>query len=199
MNFTNKFQQQFSFLQPEDFEAFFRITTKLKFRKGERIIERGDTRKKVFVILKGIVRGFIYNYKRRELTTFLHQENEPFMAYEPVVQNKPTNHIFECLEPTEVLSFDYEELITLTEKNANIKKVKDAIITNSLIFALQRNEQFIQESPEKRYLSFIEHHSDLMQRVSQKHIASYLGITAVSFSRVKNRIYMQQDTVSDSQ
>jgi len=180
-------------LKSEDFEDFLKITSKVKFKKGEKIFKSGDTKKRVYMILKGIVRGFIIDYQGRELTTFLHQESEAFMAYEPLVLNKPTNHTFECLAPTEILSFEFQDLEDLLEKNSRVKKVKDTIIMDNLLLAIQRNESFIRESPEKRYLSFMKNHSDLLQRVSQKHIASYLGITAVSFSRLKKRIYLQQE------
>lgn len=196
MNFKAKFQSRYSFLKPEDFQDFFKITAKLKFKKGDKIFKSGDTKKKVYVILKGIVRGYIINYQGRELTTFLYQENEVFTAYEPLILNKPTNHTFECLATTEVLCFDFADLEALTEINDSIKKVKDGIIMDNLLVALQRNESFIRESPEKRYLSFMKNHGELLQRVSQKHIASYLGITAVSFSRLKKRIYMQQENVT---
>lgn len=196
MNFKTKFQDRYSFLKPEDFQDFFKITTKLKFKKGDKIFKSGDTKKKVYMILKGIVRGYIINYQGRELTTFLYQENEAFMAYEPLILNKPTNHTFECLAATEVLSFDFADLEALVKINDNVKKVKDSIIMDNLLFAIQRNESFIRESPEKRYLSFMKNHGELLQRVSQKHIASYLGITAVSFSRLKKRIYMQQENVT---
>ena len=105
----------------------------------------------------------------------------------------PTNHTFECLAPTEVLCCNFHDLEEIMRSNTRIKKVKDAIIMDGLLLAIQRNERFVRESPEKRYLSFMETRGELLQRVSQKHIASYLGITAVSFSRLKKRIYMQQD------
>lgn len=196
MNFKTKFQNRYPFLKSEDFDAFLKITTAIKYKKGDKIIKSGDTKKKVYMILKGIVRGFIMNYQGRELTTFLYQENEAFMPYEPIILNKPTNHTFECLASTEVLSFEFKDLEELVQANSRVKKVKDTIIMDNLLLAIQRNESFIRESPEKRYLIFMENSGDLLQRVSQKHIASYLGITAVSFSRLKKRIYMQQDNMN---
>lgn len=193
MNFINQFQSRFPFLLPNDFDTFLSITHHTKLKKGEKIVDFGDKKKKIIILLKGIVRGFIINYQGRELTTFLFQENAAFAAYEPLILERPTHHAFECLEATEVLLFEYKDLEALTDANARIKKVMDIIIMDSLSIALQRNESFIKESPEKRYLQFMKNHSDLLRRVSQKHIASYLGITAVSFSRLKKRVYMQQE------
>lgn len=193
MNFINQFQSRFPFLIPSDFDTFLSITHRTKFKKGEKIIDFGDKKKKIIILLKGIVRGFIINYQGRELTTFLFQENTAFAAYEPLILEKPTHHAFECLENSEALLLEYKDLETLTSVNTRIKKVMDTIIMDSLSIALQRNESFIKESPEKRYLQFMENNSALLRRVSQKHIASYLGITAVSFSRLKKRVYMQQE------
>ncbi len=193
MNFINQFQSRYPFLLSSDFDSFLSITHHAKFKKGEKVIDFGEKKKKIIILLKGIVRGFIINYQGRELTTFLFQENAAFAAYEPLILEKPTNHAFECLENSEALVFEYKDLEKLANLNDRIKKVLDAIIMDSLSIAIQRNESFIKESPEKRYLSFMKKHDDLLRRVSQKHIASYLGITAVSFSRLKKRIYMQQE------
>lgn len=193
MNFIDQFQSRYPFLLPNDFDTFLSITHQTKFKKGEKIIDFGEKKKKIIILLKGMVRGFIINYQGRELTTFLFQESTAFAAYEPLILGKPTHHAFECLEHSEALVLEYKDLETLTNTNTRIKKVMDSIIMDSLSIAIQRNESFIRESPEKRYLSFMKNHDDLLQRVSQKHIASYLGITAVSFSRLKKRIYMQQE------
>ena len=188
MDFINQFQSRYPFLLSSDFDAFLSITHRSKFKKGEKIIDFGEKKKKIVILLKGIVRGFIINYQGRELTTFLFQENMAFAAYEPLILNNPSNHAFECLEHSEALSLEHRDLELLTQSNSRIKKVMDSIIMDSLSTALQRNESFIKESPEQRFLSFMEKQPDLLKRVYQKHIASYLGITAVSFSRLKKRV-----------
>ena len=190
MNFINQFQTRFPFLLSSDFDAFLSITHRSKYKKGEKIIDFGEKKKKIVLLLKGLVRGFIINYQGRELTTFLFRENMAFAAYEPLILNNPTNHAFECLENSVALSLEYRDLEVLIKSNHRIKKVMDAIIMDSLSTAIQRNESFIKESPEQRFLSFIKKHPDLLKRVYQKHIASYLGITAVSFSRLKKRVDM---------
>jgi CRP-like cAMP-binding protein len=191
MNFIKHFEERFPLLIDKDFEEFFKISTTQTYKKGERIISIGDTDKTVFIPIKGIVRGFLINYKGKELTTFLIPEFQPFAAYEPIILDKPTKHAFECLEPTEVILFDYLKLEQLAFRNDRIMKVKDVVLEELIALLIKRNENFVVNSPEKRYLDFIEKSSDLLQRVSQKHIASYLGITAVSFSRLKKRIYKQ--------
>lgn len=191
MEFIDNFKNRFPFLLPEDFEAFFAISTPIELKKGQKVIGIGEIKKKVCITLKGIVRGFLINYQGRELTTFILPENHAFAAYEPLILNKPSRQIFETLAPSKLLTFDYNDLEELTKKNNRIKRVKDQIIMETLLMTIKRNESFIMESPEQRYLSFIRDHQDLLQRVSQKHIASFLGITAVSFSRMKKRIYKQ--------
>lgn len=191
MEFIKYFKNRFPYLLPEDFEAFFNITSPVNLKKGQKVIGIGEVKKKVCITLKGIVRGFLINYQGRELTTFLLPEFHAFAAYEPLILNEPSRQIFEALAPTELLTFDYNDLEKLTNQNDRIKKVKDAIIMEILLLTIRRNESFIMESPEQRYLSFIKNHRELLQRVSQKHIASFLGITAVSYSRLKKRIHQQ--------
>lgn len=193
MDFSNHFQEKFSFLLPKDVKDFLAISKEYQFKKGDKIIDFGEKKKKVIIILKGIVRGYIVNYQDKELTTFIYQEFAAFAAYEPFLLSKPSNHAFECLEPTKVLMIDNEDLEKLISSNHRIKKVKEKIIIEGLLLSFKRNESFIKLSPEKRYKDFMKKKSGLLQRVSQKHLASYLGITAVSFSRLKKRIYDQYE------
>lgn len=193
MDFSKHFKDRFPSLLPEDLKDFMAISSEYQFKKGEKVINFGEENKKVVLILEGIVRGYIINYQGKELTTFIYQEFAAFAAYEPFLLSKPSNHAFECLEPTKVLMIDNKDLERLISTNNRIKEVKEKIIIEGLLLSFKRNESFIKLSPEKRYLNFMKKKSELLQRVSQKHLASYLGITAVSFSRLKKRIYEQHD------
>ena len=193
MDFSNHFQNKYPFLLDEDIKELIAISNEFNFKKGEKVIDFGEKRKKVVLILKGIVRGYIINYKGKELTTFIYQEYAAFGSYEPFLLSKPSNHAFECLEPTKVLIIDNEDLEKVISTNKRIKKAKEKIIIEGMILSFKRNESFIKLSPEKRYINFMKKKSGLLQRVSQKDLASYLGITAVSFSRLKKRIYEQHD------
>lgn len=193
MDFSNHLKNKFSFVSQEDLKQLMTISQEYQFKKGDKIIDFGEKKKKVIIILEGIVRGYIVNYQGKELTTFIYQENAAFAAYEPFLLSKPSNHAFECLEPTKVLIIDHKDLDYLISKNTHLKQIKDKIIIEGLLLSFKRNESFIKLSPEKRYKNFINKQSGLLQRVPQKHLASYLGITAVSFSRLKKRIYKQHE------
>lgn len=196
MDFSHHLKNKFPFLLQEDLTQIMTVSKEYQFKKGEKIIDFGEEEKKVVIILKGIVRGYIINYQQKELTTFIYQEYAAFAAYEPFLLSKPSNHAFECLEPTKVLLLDSDDLESLTSTNKRLKKVKEKIIIEGLLLSFKRNESFIKLSPERRYINFMKKKSGLLQRVSQKHLASYLGITAVSFSRLKKRIYEQHEVQS---
>ncbi len=193
MDFNNHLKNKFSFVSQEDFKQLMTISHEYQFKKGDKIIDFGEKKKKVIIILEGIVRGFIVNYQGKELTTFIYQEFAAFAAYEPFLLSKPSNHAFECLEPTKVLIIDNKDLENLISTNNHFKQLKDKIIIEGLLLSFKRNESFIKLSPENRYKDFMKKKNGLLQRVSQKHLASYLGITAVSFSRLKKRIYEQHE------
>jgi len=193
MDFSNHFKDKFPSLLPTDLKELMAISSEHHFKKGDKVIDFGDKKKKVILILEGIIRGYIINYQEKELTTFIYQEFAAFAAYEPFLLSKPSNHAFECLEATRVLMIDNKDLERLINTNSRLKEIKDKIIIEGLLLSFKRNESFIKLSPEKRYIDFMKKKSGLLQRVSQKHLASYLGITAVSFSRLKKRIYEQHD------
>jgi len=191
MDFSNHFKKRFSFASDEDFKQLMSISHEYQFKKGDKVIDFGEKKKKVVIILKGIVRGFIVNYQGKELTTFIYQEFAAFAAYEPFLLSKPSNHAFECLEPTKVLIVDNKDLENLITTNTNFKQVKDKIIIEGLLLSFKRNESFIKLSPENRYKDFMKKQNGLLQRVSQKHIASYLGITPQSLSRIRKKFLLK--------
>ena len=140
MNFFNHFKNRYPFLEEKDFELFYSITSRNQYKKGEKIIDYGEKKKKVAIVIKGIVRGFLINYQGKEITTFLFPEYAAFAAYEPLVLNQPTKQVFECLENTEAFVFDFNDLEVIAKKNPSIKDIKDAIIMDSMVLAFRRNE-----------------------------------------------------------
>ena len=199
MSFNEYFKNRYPYLQPSDFEDFSVIANSKRLKRGEKLIDLGERKKEVMFVVKGIIRGYLINYNGKEITTAILQEYHAFGAYEPLILDQPTNHVYECLEDTELVVVKFSDLEELTRKNERIKKVIDTIVFDILVTTIRRTESFIIHSPESRYKNFVEENGDLLQRVSQKHIASYLGITPVSFSRLKKRIYEAQEEDEDSE
>lgn len=166
------------------------------YAQGAYLIEEGQLKKEIFLIRKGLVRGFKINEKGDEITTMLRWEHQPFTCPHLTLHNEPAQHYFEALEPTNVFSIDHDKYHSILDSSpklaANNKYFYESVIKQ----ALQRIDNFVMLSPEERYLDFIGSKPDIANRVPDKYIAHVLGITPVSLSRIRKRIAARKNRKS---
>jgi len=148
----------------------------------------GETENEVYFILKGILRLFCHNPKGEEVTIFLFKENYFASSYHSFITQTPSSQALETLEDSTLLRInknDLDELYHLVPKMNLITRMiaEQRFINSQLIFTSQ-----IMYTPEERYLHFTKTHGDLLLRVPHHIIASFLGITPVSMSRIRNRL-----------
>lgn len=175
-------------LTMSDVQVILKSSKTQTFATDEFLITEGQTRKEVFWVRKGLVRGFRVNDKWEEITTMLRWENQPVVSPNVILFDQPSQQYFQALEPTEVLRFDYDKIQSIIDGNPKLEANRTFILRNILKEALQRIDSFVLQSPEERYLDFIRTKPDIMNRVPNKYIANVLGITPVSLSRIRKRI-----------
>ena len=158
------------------------------YTQGEYLITEGQLKKDVFLIKKGLVRGFKINDKGEEITTMLRWEHQPFSCPNLTLFNEPAQHYFEALEPTIAFSFDHDKIHDILDNNPKLGTNSKHFYQSIIKEALQRIDGFVMLSPEERYLDFIDSNPNIANRVPDKYIAHVLGITPVSLSRIRKRI-----------
>ncbi len=161
------------------------------FKPGDRIIEAGETTYMGYVILKGLLRNFHVLADESERSVLFRKEGEFVVSYASLFSHEPSTENTEALEETTALEFDMLEVRALTEHNLAFVHSYSKVLEQSLIETIRRIDEFTLKTPEERYISFISRHPDLKDRVQQKHLASYLGITPISLSRIKSRLRKQ--------
>ncbi len=161
------------------------------FKPGDRIIEAGETTYKGYVILKGLIRNFHVLPDESERSVLFRQEGEFVTSYASLFSNEPSTENTEALEETSTFEFDMLEIRALTENNLAFIRSYTKVLEQSLVETIRRIDEFTLKTPEERYQTFISRHPDLKDRVQQKYLASYLGITPISLSRIKSRLRKQ--------
>lgn len=158
-----------------------------EFKKGHLLLEEGQICKSCFFIIDGCVRSFQLK-NGEERTTQFFVEGEPVASLLSYLNKTPANHYFECVEDTTlaVLSYHQEqELYSLYPKF-------EALCRNSIEqeFGKQQEilQNFLTKNPEERYLMLQETRPDLLQRVPQYHLATFLGVQPESLSRIRKRL-----------
>lgn len=160
-----------------------------KVPKKCKLTKKGEIATELFFINKGLVRLY-YEKGKEEITGFIFKEHLFASSYDSFLRKVPSLQTLETLQACELLVITYQKLeelyVTLPKINVLTRKVAEQRFINGQ----QILSSFLLESPEERYRRFEVQHKDLLQRVPQNMIASFLGITPVSLSRIRKR--MQQ-------
>lgn len=186
------FTTNFPSLTDEDVLEVLAISKLEHFPKGYEVIPAGECRKIIAFILNGIVRAYYINENGQEMTPFFWAEDQIFASWEAIYLDMPSQLYFETLEPCTLLITDFVKFKSLVVKNNRIMRayleMMEVILTNTLI----HQQSFKNEKPETRYQQFFGEMPEVANRISQKYIASFLGITPISLSRMKKRMTSEE-------
>ncbi len=177
----------FPFLTESDIQQLLTIAEYRCYQNKEKIIRSGENARRTFFTLKGMVRGYFINKKGEEKNIFLRPERTLTGAPESLFQNKPTKYTFEAILETHLLIYDLNDFIKLAAQNPHINTLYIKGLEENIQTLIGRVEMMIDKSPEERYEELLKRSPQFFQTAFNKHIANYLGITAVSLSRIIRR------------
>jgi len=188
---TDKLQFFASILQDVSADDIARLFEKATFRKlgaGEVYIDRYVENKKLAYIREGIIRVYTFKENGDEATLMLRWEDQFIGSHDGILLNRPSNFIYQALEETDILEIDYCSVEQIMAQNPKYEPIRNHVLMSMLGASLQIMEDFILLNPEERYRKLIAEKLDIVNRVPDKYIASMLGITPVSLSRIRKRI-----------
>ncbi len=163
-----------------------KFETKIIKRKTN-LLAAGKIAKEIYFITKGCLRLY-YEKDGVDISAYFYTEGMFAGAYDSFISKQPSRHYIETLENSELLSVNFTNFTKLFDEfpkmNEFVRKIlEDRFISLHKLFTSQ-----ILDSPQERYLSLFKNNPDLINRVPQHQIATFLGITPVSLSRIRNRI-----------
>jgi CRP-like cAMP-binding protein len=174
-------------LDEEEKNALLSLNLFHFFKKGDILLREGQMTDKSFFVLRGCIRVY-YVIDGEEKTTAFYTELEGLNPH-CIITKKPSEYYVSCLEDSLLVIADEQMGREMNQKfpkfETMCKMVSEELLTKQQIDF----DEFKTSSPERRYLNLVEKRPDLIQRVPQHQLASYLGITPQSFSRMRARIY----------
>ena len=155
-------------------------------KKGQVLLKEGDFSTQGYFVLKGCVRSY-YIIDGEEKTTAFHTEMEG-VSPQCTTDHKPSKYYISCVEDSILLISNAEMEAEMFQKFPKFESLC-RILSENIVTKQQIDlDTFKISSPEERYLNLIDKRPDLIQRVPQHQIASFLGIKPQSLSRIKTRI-----------
>lgn len=171
----------------EIWESFATFLKRNSYKKNDIIKDVNKKEENLSVIVKGSAGVFLWK-ENSTICLDLCYENEFFGDYMSFLTQKPTELFTQAIEPTEILSISFLDLNELY--NSSTIGINIGRIASESLFIHKQTQQIdlLMLTAEKRYLKLLERQPEIVQRTPQKYIASYLGVTPESFSRIRKKI-----------
>lgn len=177
-----------TFLLPEASKALLEARfTETSFPKGHTLMRPNTVERMVYFIKTGSARAYS-DLGEAETTFWFGIEGAPLLSMRSYVYGQPGYEYVELLERSELYSIDTGELKTLFSTDLGIANWGRIFAEHELVKTEERliSRQF--KAAEDRYLELLQHYPEFILRVPLRHIASYLGITPISLSRIRRRV-----------
>ena len=171
----------------EEKEAFVSILKIKRVKKKEFIIHEGQICNEIFFINSGCLRMF-YNINGEERILDFLIENRWYTDYISFLQEVPTGVNVQALLPSEVVCFNKTDLYQLHDRYHKIERLGRIMAESQFIQLKSFYKMMTNESPEERYINLIKNKPGLVEKVSQKYIASFLQIRPETLSRIRKKI-----------
>ncbi|MBL3657206.1 Crp/Fnr family transcriptional regulator [Fulvivirga sp. 2943] len=175
-------------LTEEDKKILKEIVQVREINKNEIFFEEGHISDEIYYVLEGCVRLF-YNVDVVDKTAFFYTEGQFICAGESYTYNIEARENYQAIEPSKILVFGKNEIEYLLNKSPKFELIARVAVENELITSQKVIASFVTKSPEERYVDLLDTHSDLFLRVPQRYIASFLGVSPETLSRIKARVY----------
>ena len=156
-----------------------------KFDKKVIILHTGEMENYINFIVSGLVRKY-YKKGTLEINTQISFEDQIIHSQESFYSRKISEYTIETIEPTVMLSITYDDLEKAYALSHKMEHMGRLIITTAMMIKDIWQTQMITLSPRERFIKFINRNPELVQRVPQKFLASFLNIQPETFSRFKH-------------
>ena len=178
--------QKFIELSDDEFSQYLLPAIKLrKFDKKELLTPAGEVENYFNFIVKGLVRKY-YQKGKEEINTQISFEGHIIHSQESFHSRTASEYFVEAIEPCTVVSITYNDLESVFASSKKMEHLGRLVITHTMMIKDRWQTQLVKMTPRERFLNFVTKNPELMQRVPQKFLASYLNIKPETFSRFKH-------------
>lgn len=182
-----QFVEKMVTLTEEEWNAFEPCLQTRTLKKGDHFLLQGEVCRHIGFVASGFMRLY-YLSNGQDITKSINFENTFCGSYASFISGEEARFNVVAMEPSTLVSFHRNDLFALYDRYPNWQKMGRMSIERTFVNIERREASLLLDSPEQRYLHILEQDPILLQRVPLKHLASYLGITPETLSRVRNKI-----------
>jgi CRP-like cAMP-binding protein len=187
MEQIRKYFNQLLPLSDEEWNAYAGCLSKRHISRNQHLLEAGKTCDFIAFIEQGSFR-FYFTQKGTEIVTAFFFTGDFLSNYRSFVTQSPSTHHIQSLSESVIWVIKREQQMILYDKYPKFERLGRVIAENLYLSVARRLDSFLYETPEERYRDLFLRGSRLLQDVPQYMLASYLGISPESLSRIRKRI-----------
>lgn len=162
------------------------------YPRGALLVRQGEAAPECYFVLSGCLRLFFADETGVEHTSDFISEGQSLVIYESYKQQRPSPYSVECLEECLLLEGDLEHEEEMNRRFPFLNGITRSAMEENMASSQEQLATFKSSPPAERYLQFLQNRPGLAARVPQHQLASYLGITPESLSRIKRRLHQQR-------
>jgi CRP-like cAMP-binding protein len=179
------FLNQYIDISIEDFAELIKWTEHRQFEKKTILTRPGEVEEHMYFITNGLIRKYFLK-GNHEIITHIVKEGSIIGSGESFLTGKPSRYFVETLEPTTAFAISRQKVEEMYGTSKKWEKLGRIMTTQYFLVQEMRLMDNIRYSTRERFVKFMKENTDLLQRVPQKYLASYLNIKPETFSRLKH-------------
>jgi len=182
------YMQQFGDFTEAEISAILNEINVLTYPAGTILLDQGDVPLQCYFVLKGCIRQFGIDEEGREITYEFYTEEQTVALFGQFNESKPSKYSWVCVEECVLVVGDLSEQQSMYDTHDGLERMTRKMMEVNMGEMQEMKSVLISDSPEERYQKLMTNRPGLLTRVPQHQLASYLGITPESLSRIKRRI-----------
>ncbi|MDA3615919.1 Crp/Fnr family transcriptional regulator [Polluticaenibacter yanchengensis] len=183
-----EFVLQFGNLNKQQIDLIVRKASVVEFRKDEYYWEAGKIVRYIGFLTDGVIRVFYYNNKGEEITRYFIDENHLILSGNMVDEIYKPSEYLSAITDCKMIIFSKQDWKEILDTVIGWDSIIQKIVTRHHSEKISRRSELISQDGTERYLDFIQKFPTLVNRVPLSFIASYLGMTQSSLSRIRKNI-----------
>ncbi|RMH50100.1 MAG: Crp/Fnr family transcriptional regulator [Bacteroidetes bacterium] len=162
-----------------------------EFAQGDHLVLAGDVLTDVFFVVEGLLRLYYTDREGREWNKTFAKEGSFTGSIASGLLGVPAPFSIQALEPAVVLAARWDVLEALYDRHPALERLGRRLAEWIVVKKEMKERAFLEQTPTERYLAFVSEEPDLFARLPLYHVASYVGVSEVSLSRIRGRLARQ--------
>jgi len=185
MNRLYEYIQRFAVISQQEFDVINALVEMKRYDKKVTLTPKGQVENCLYMVHEGLIRKYFYKGKH-EMITQIAKEGDIVCSSVSFLSQEPSEYVVETLEPSTVYTITHDNMQKLYGMGHKMERLGRLIILDWLLQKEIWDYDRIRQEPRERFKLFMRENNDLVQRVPQKYLASYLNMKPETFSRYKH-------------